>query len=25
LNYKIALYLPPPLCLDIARPRAKRR
>jgi hypothetical protein len=24
LNSKIALYLPPPPCLDIARPRAKR-
>jgi hypothetical protein len=23
LNSKSALYLPPPLCLDIARPRAK--
>jgi hypothetical protein len=24
LNSKIALYLPPPPCLDVARPRAKR-
>jgi hypothetical protein len=24
LNSKIALYLPPPRCLDVARPRAKR-
>jgi hypothetical protein len=23
LNSKIALYLPPPPCLDVARPRAK--
>jgi hypothetical protein len=25
LNSKIASYLPPPPCLDVARPRAKRR
>jgi hypothetical protein len=25
LNSKIAPYLPPPPCLDVARPRAKRR
>jgi hypothetical protein len=24
LNSKFALYLPPPPCLDVARPRAKR-
>jgi hypothetical protein len=24
LNFKIASYLPPPPCLDVARPRAKR-
>jgi hypothetical protein len=24
LNSKISLYLPPPPCLDVARPRAKR-
>jgi hypothetical protein len=24
LNSKIASYLPPPPCLDVARPRAKR-
>jgi hypothetical protein len=23
LNSKISLYLPPPPCLDVARPRAK--
>jgi hypothetical protein len=25
LNSKITSYLPPPLCLDVARPQAKRR